>query len=113
LRFFITEEKIAVVEHYFEKYGAMAILIAGFTPIPYKVFTIFSGISHIKIHTLIIWSIIGRGARFFLEAVIILTLGAKAKPFMEENFGILTAAVGGTLIIGYLIYTFARKTKKA
>lgn len=113
LRYFIKEEKIIKVETYFEKYGAMAILIAGFTPIPYKVFTIFSGISRVKIPTLIIWSIIGRGARFFLEAAIIVALGDKAMPFIEENFAILTAGVGGVAIVGYLIYLFVRKTKKA
>ena len=113
LRYFIKEEKIVKVEQYFEKYGAMAILIAGFTPIPYKVFTIFSGISRVKIPTLIIWSIIGRGARFFLEAAIIVALGDKAMPFIEENFAMLTAGVGGVAIVGYLIYLFARKVKKA
>ncbi|MEH7442225.1 YqaA family protein [Bacillus sp. JJ1122] len=113
LRYFIKEEKIIKVEKYFEKYGAMAILIAGFTPIPYKVFTIFSGISRVKIPTLIIWSIIGRGARFFLEAAIIVALGDKAMPFIEENFAILTAGVGVVAIVGYLIYLFVRKAKKA
>lgn len=113
LRYFIKEEKIVKVEQYFEKYGAMAILIAGFTPIPYKVFTIFSGISRVRIPTLIIWSIIGRGARFFLEAAIIVALGDKAMPFIEENFAMLTAGVGGVAIVGYLIYVFVRKTKKA
>ena len=113
LRYFIKEEKIVKVEQYFEKYGAMAILIAGFTPIPYKVFTIFSGISRVRIPTLIIWSIIGRGARFFLEAAIIVALGDNAMPFIEENFAILTAGVGGVAIVGYLIYIFVRKTKKA
>lgn len=113
LRYFLKEEKIVKVEQYFEKYGAMAILIAGFTPIPYKVFTIFSGISRVKIPTLIIWSIIGRGARFFLEAAIIVALGDKAMPFIEENFAILTAGVGGVAIVAYLIYLFVRKAKKA
>jgi membrane protein YqaA with SNARE-associated domain len=113
LRYFIKEEKIVKVKQYFEKYGAMAILIAGFTPIPYKVFTIFAGISRVKIPTLIIWSIIGRGARFFLEAAIIVALGDKAMPFIEENFALLTAAVGVVMIVGYLVYTFARKPKKA
>lgn len=113
LRYFIKEEKIVKVEQYFDKYGAMAILIAGFTPIPYKVFTIFSGISRVRIHTLIIWSMIGRGARFFLEAAIIVALGEKAMPFIEENFAMLTAAVGVVAIVGYLIYLFARKLKKA
>ncbi|HAQ08823.1 MAG TPA: hypothetical protein DCR24_15445 [Bacillus bacterium] len=113
LRYFIKEERIVIVENYFEKYGAMAILIAGFTPIPYKVFTIFAGISRVSIPTLLIWSIIGRGARFFLEGAIIVALGDKAMPFIEENFALLTAAVGLVVIVGYLIYMLIRKSKKA
>ncbi|ESU31563.1 hypothetical protein G3A_16155 [Bacillus sp. 17376] len=113
LRYFIKEEKIALVEGYFEKYGAMAILIAGFTPIPYKVFTIFSGISNVKIPTLIIWSIIGRGLRFFLEAAIIVALGDKAMPFIEENFAMLTIILGVVVIFGYLIYAYLKRSKKA
>lgn len=113
LRYFIKEERIVIVENYFEKYGAMAILIAGFTPIPYKVFTIFAGITRVAIPTLIIWSIIGRGARFFLEAALIVALGDKAMPFIEENFALLTAGVGLLIIAGYLTYAFVKKTKKA
>ncbi len=50
------------VEQYFQQYGAMAIVIAGFTPIPYKVFTIFSGISNVNIRTLLFGrsSVVGR-----------------------------------------------------
>lgn len=111
LRYFIKEEKIALVERYFEKYGAMAILIAGFTPIPYKVFTIFSGISKIRIPTLLIWSTIGRGLRFFLEAAIIVALGDKAMPFIEKNFTMLTIIGGVILIAGYFIYMMLKRKK--
>lgn len=112
LRLIISEEKIQKVEHYFTKYGPMAILIAAFTPIPYKVFTIFAGISKIKLRVLIIWSIIGRGARFFLEAAIIVILGERAKPFIEENFTILTIIGSILIIIVYIIYLIIRKKKE-
>ncbi|BCB02067.1 YqaA family protein [Bacillus sp. KH172YL63] len=107
-----SEERIQKVEEYFTKYGPMALLIAGLTPIPYKIFTIFAGVSGVKIRVLVIWSIIGRGIRFFLEAAIILTLGAKAKPFIEENFTFLTLAAGGVLIVIYLVYLFIKKKKQ-
>jgi membrane protein YqaA with SNARE-associated domain len=112
LRFIISEERIQKVENYFNKYGPVAILIAGFTPIPYKVFTIFAGITKVQLRTLIIWSIIGRGARFFLEAALIMVLGAKARPFIEENFGMLTLIGGALIVIVYIIYLIMRKKKK-
>ncbi|MGD6845317.1 YqaA family protein [Bacillus infantis] len=112
LRFIISEERIQKVENYFNKYGPVAILIAGFTPIPYKVFTIFAGITTVRLRTLIIWSIIGRGARFFLEAALIMVLGAQARPFIEENFGMLTLIGGALIVIVYIIYLVMRKKKK-
>ncbi|GAA0322270.1 YqaA family protein [Bacillus carboniphilus] len=108
---FISEEKIQKVEGYFQKYGSMAILVAGFTPIPYKVFTIFSGVTNMKIRVLVFWSIIGRGIRFFLEAALVVTLGAKAMPFIEENFTLITIIGGGILIIAYILYQFVWKKR--
>lgn len=111
LVYLFSEQRIQKVEEYFKKYGPMALLIAGLTPVPYKIFTIFAGVSGVRIRTLIIWSIIGRGIRFFLEGAIILTLGAKAKPFIEENFTMLTLAAGGVLILAYIVYLVIRKKK--
>ncbi|NMH67598.1 DedA family protein [Bacillus sp. RO3] len=112
LVYFFSEKRILKVEEYFNKYGAMALLIAGLTPIPYKIFTIFAGVSGVKIRVLVIWSIIGRGLRFFLEGAIILALGAKAKPFIEENFTLLTLGAGGVLVAVYLVYLIIKKKKK-
>ncbi|QWC23048.1 DedA family protein [Bacillus haikouensis] len=111
LVYLFSEQRIRKVEEYFKKYGPMALLIAGLTPVPYKIFTIFAGVSGVRIRTLVIWSIIGRGIRFFLEGAIILTLGAKAKPFIEENFTMLTLAAGGVLILAYIVYLVIRKKK--
>jgi membrane protein YqaA with SNARE-associated domain len=112
LVYFFSEKRIQKVEEYFNKYGAMALLIAGLTPVPYKIFTIFAGVSGVKIRVLVIWSIIGRGIRFFLEGAIILALGAKAKPFIEENFTLLTLGACGVLIAVYLVYLVIKKRKK-
>ncbi|WP_203364462.1 YqaA family protein [Bacillus sp. REN10] len=112
LKAFISEETILKVENYFKKYGALAILIAGFTPIPFKVFTIFSGVARIRLNVLVIWSLVGRGLRFFLEGMIIFWLGDQAKPFIEQNFGILTAVGGLVIIIGYFIYRSIQKKKQ-
>lgn len=58
-------EKVKQVEKLYGKYGVAAVLIAAFTPIPYKVFTIASGVFRLNLFSFIIASIIGRGARFF------------------------------------------------
>lgn len=108
---FIKAPTLDKVEHYFNRYGPMAILVAAFTPVPYKVFTVFSGVTNVKIKTLVFWSIIGRGGRFFLEAMLVVTLGPKAIPFIEENFSMLTLTVGIALIGGFIIYRLLLKKR--
>ncbi len=62
------KKHIEGVEKWFDKYGAWAILIAAFTPIPFKVFTWFGGIFRMDIKKFIIASIIGRFSQFLLFA---------------------------------------------
>ncbi|PCJ31210.1 MAG: hypothetical protein COA90_06860 [Gammaproteobacteria bacterium] len=57
-------------EAWFEKWGFWAIFLAGFTPIPYKIFTIASGALGMALIPFIIGSTIGRGLRFFLVATL-------------------------------------------
>lgn len=109
---FFSEELIVRVENLFKRYGSVTILIAGFTPIPYKVFTIFAGVAKVRISTLLVWSFIGRGLRFFLEGIIIFWLGEQAKPFIEENFTMLTIAGGLAILIVYVAYRFIQKRKQ-
>ena len=62
----------------FERWGAIYILLAGFTPIPYKVFTISAGVVGMPLLPFILGSTAGRGARFFLVAGLIRAMGDKA-----------------------------------
>ena len=62
-------------KYYFESYGIIFLLIAAFTPIPYKVFTISAGVLSYNIFLFIIISLIGRFARFFLVSLICLKYG--------------------------------------
>ena len=56
----------------FEKYGVLTILIASLTPIPYKVFTIAAGLFSFSLPLFIVASIIGRGARFYSEVILVI-----------------------------------------
>ena len=68
------EKKVAVVDSYFEKYGVMAVGVAGFTPIPYKVFTLSAGAFRMNFPRFVIVSILSRGARFFLVGLVIMSI---------------------------------------
>ena len=62
----------------FERYGIWYILLAGFTPIPYKVFTISAGVVGMPLIPFLVGSTIGRAARFFLVAGLIRAMGERA-----------------------------------
>ena len=72
------------VETLYGVYGFWGILIAAITPIPYKVFTVFSGMMNYSLPLLIVASIIGRGFRFYAVALIIRTFGPKIRPVIEK-----------------------------
>lgn len=63
------------VSSWFDIYGVWIIVLAGFTPLPYKVFTITAGAMHMPLFPFIIASIIGRGLRFFLVSTILYFTG--------------------------------------
>mgnify|MGYP001470697525 CR=1 FL=1 len=71
--FYGAQSALAQVQQWFTDYGIWIILVAGFTPVPYKIFTISAGMMGMSLATFVIASIIGRGARFFLVAGFILS----------------------------------------
>jgi len=78
------------------------IFTAGFTPIPYKVFTITSGVFDINIIMFFIASLISRGARFFLVAFLIWKFGPSIKRFIEKYFNLLAMGFTVVLIGGFV-----------
>ncbi len=72
-----------------EKYQSWAVLIAGFTPIPYKAVTLAAGFCQLPLIPFIINSFISRGARFFLIAGIIYIWGKRIKKYIDRYFNIL------------------------
>lgn len=102
-----TPEVFARVGELYQENAFVAVLSAAFTPIPYKVFTVAAGVFAVSIPTLILASIVGRGARFFLVGGLIRGFGPKIKPFLEKHFEIasillLALAIAGFAAIKYL-----------
>lgn len=100
---FISSKNIEKADNYFNKYGGQALAIAGFTPIPYKVFTILSGVAKMKLRSVIVWSIIGRGIRFFLEALLVMYIGKAAQDFIQQYFSFITIGLALLLLLIVLI----------
>ncbi len=109
LRKLMNGRKIRKVKRLFNKYGGWAVFVAGFTPIPYKVFTISSGIFKINLRTFIIASIFSRGLRFFIVAFLIMTFGKMIIEFIDGYFNLLSVFFVIVLIVVYFIYRRVRK----
>ncbi len=89
---------------WFDEWGVWAVFVAGFSPIPYKIFTISAGAAALNLPGFVIASLIGRGARFFLVAGFVVAGGermASALPKYVERIGwavVLLAVIAGVII---------------
>ena len=92
------ERYVTRAEGLFERYGVWAVLVAAFTPIPYKVFAILAGVLGFDRRIFFIASLIGRGARFLLIGVLIMIFGARIEAFVTDNLEVVTWSVGGAVI---------------
>lgn len=97
----------ATFQHKFTQYGAAVILIKGLTPIPYKIVTIAAGAAKFNFSEFMLLSLITRGARFFLEALLLHTFGEPARDFIEHRLGLITGVFAALIIAGFLILKFA------
>lgn len=76
-------QKFNDVEKLYNKWGVHAVFFAAFTPIPYKVFTIASGILNMNLLAFTLTSVIGRGMRFFIVSIVLMLFGEKIKDHLE------------------------------
>jgi membrane protein YqaA with SNARE-associated domain len=94
-------------EYYFNKYGALAIGFAAFTPIPFKVFTITSGALRYKsLFKFILASVIGRAARFLSVSFILMVYGDAILNYIQGSFQFWTLFFAGVVI---LVIFFVKK----
>ncbi len=106
-------QKFNEVEALYNKWGVHAVFFAAFTPIPYKVFTIASGILNMNPYSFTLASVVGRGMRFFIVSIVLMLFGEKIKDHLELI--ILGATV--VIVIFFVIlykkrHSIARASKK-
>ena len=97
--FYGLTEKIEYIETLYNQYDAWAVGIAGFTPIPYKVFTIAAGAFKINFMVFVLASAVSRSARFFLVGGLIYVFGPGIQAFIDKYFNLL-AVVFTVLLVG-------------
>lgn len=91
--------KLAIAEGWFSEWGIWVIFAAGFSPIPYKIFTVTAGALSMVLIPFIVASIIGRGARFFIVSALLAWAGPKMEPVILRYIEWL-----GWFIVGALVF---------
>ena len=103
-----SEELFNSIKTLFRNWGFWVIFTAGFSPVPYKVFTVSAGVFDINLLLFVIASIASRGARFFFVAWLIWRFGPGIKTFIDRYFnwvaaGITVCLLGIVLVINFIL----------
>ncbi|MFT6530073.1 MAG: membrane protein YqaA with SNARE-associated domain [Psychrosphaera sp.] len=97
------QSKFATITSYFNEYGVWIVFLAGFTPIPYKIFTVSAGMLSMAFFPFLIASAVGRSMRFFLVAGILYWGGEKMEHKIRQYVDIIGWIVIA-LIVTFIVY---------
>jgi membrane protein YqaA with SNARE-associated domain len=106
IAFYHFQEKFDKIGGFYNEYQAWAVGAAGFTPLPYKVFTLAAGAFKINFPVFVIMSAISRTARFLLVAFLIHKFGPKVKELIEKYFNLFTIVFLILLVLGFYLLKF-------
>ena len=99
----VSAESFERVQVLYERYDFWAVFLAGLTPIPYKVFTLSSGVFSINFGVFVLASVLSRGLRFFALAALIYHFGPPITRFIDRYFNLLVWVFGALLILGFVV----------
>lgn len=99
-------EPFELAKQWFDEWGFLAILAAGFSPIPYKIFTITAGVLSMAFMPFVLASLVGRGARFFLVALLMAWGGEAMEQKLHRWIDWLGWLTVAAVVIIVLIYRF-------
>lgn len=99
-------EKYELARSWFELWGVWAVFIAGFSPIPYKVFTIAAGAMSMPFLPFVLASLVGRGGRFFLVSILLAWGGERLESTLRVYMDRIGWAVVVVICLGGLGYKF-------
>ncbi|MBI4161001.1 MAG: DedA family protein [Acidobacteria bacterium] len=102
LRRLFAPGRIVHAHDMFQRYEGWAVAIAGFTPIPYKLATISAGALRVDFRVFAVASILSRGARFFLEGILIWWFGGAIRSFLDRYFDLLAVVFLVLLLAGFV-----------
>ncbi len=105
-------DKFERVKEVYAKYGDFAIFLSGFSPIPYKIFTLSSGLLRYDLKSFLFYSFISRGLRFFAVSFLSSAFGKEVVDFFITNpIGALITVIVGIVLAILLKLIFKPKNK--
>ena len=96
-------DKVEAFRASYAEWGSVIILLKGLTPIPYKLVTITSGFAGYNIWLFILCSIIARGGRFFIVAIVLNRYGDVIRAEVEKRLGLWVTVLALVLVAGFVI----------
>ncbi|MCA9356380.1 DedA family protein [Candidatus Nomurabacteria bacterium] len=102
--FYHLQEEVQYIGRVFSDNAFLSILVSAFTPIPYKVFTISAGLFSVPFIPFFIASVVGRGARFYLEAALLKKYGPSVSKFIKKWFDLISIGIILLIVIALIIF---------
>ena len=102
LSWMLDEKSVEITSEWMAEWGVMVVLISGFSPIPYKIFTVVSGVTGLAFIPFLLASFLGRGMRFFLISFII----SKGGDNLEKKLREYAEFIGWTGLLIFSAYVF-------
>ena len=106
IRFYHAEAHFEHVKELYATYDYWIVFVAAFTPIPYKVFTITSGVMGMNLVVFAAVSAVGRGVRFFIVAYLLYLFGQPMKRFIDRYFDLLSIALLILIVAGFAVLSY-------
>lgn len=103
LDFYGIFDKFSMVKELYLRYDVWFVGVAGFTPIPYKIFTIAAGTFNMNFPLFLAVSAVSRGARFYLVAGLIWKFGTRIRDFIDRYFNLLTVVFVILVVLGFIV----------
>jgi membrane protein YqaA with SNARE-associated domain len=104
ISFYDASEAFATAQDKFKAHGVWIVFIAGFTPIPYKIFTISAGLASMAFFPFVVASLIGRGARFFLVSALIYFGGERFESGLRRYVDLIGWLMIALIVVGLGVY---------
>ena len=99
----IKDDSFNTVKTAFDEHGILIIFLGAFTPLPFKIISVTSGVFHINIVAFFVMSLIGRGLRFFLVSMIVKNFGDKGIYLLKKHTFVFSTLFGLILILLYFM----------